>query len=449
MNAKKQGLDDDYDVRSALDWLAVASGDPGQFWTRLTKAQDWYRIVTSNPNNLGQDPNLASFSNDLVGAFFAQSKSLLDDRRSYDFSLGSLTVPWVKQLGRNIGAIDQVQGARERASRMLRSSPTDPGSAMLELVMASNYAADGSRVAFVNELKGRAKTPDLHLHVEDSEYVIPIELKRLQRGKYELEEARRHGLIFRAVAEIVDRQQASIHIDVTYTRELADVPVSYLADRLIHAQSSPIVTLRSYPWRDEFGFGEIGPANLDAVKQDIHDSSLYFGTKLARLLSGNAVREHGYHLAAGATPDARDPRYIQEIHYGSVVTWQCTAQQAIERKARYVTAKLVEADRQLSGHGLGIVHVAMDAELQCESSDLRRARNFEAIRGFRSESIVALYVHYLVPRISEAHSWLVDETVDSFGAGSEPVPTLKIFSESTPMENDLPAWRQHVPIPRR
>ena len=35
----------------------------------------------------------------------AQAKSLLDDRRSYDFALVSHVAPWIKQLGANLSAL--------------------------------------------------------------------------------------------------------------------------------------------------------------------------------------------------------------------------------------------------------------------------------------------------------------------------------------------------------
>lgn len=156
-----------------------------------------------------------------------------------------------------------------------------------------------------------------------------------------------------------------------------------------------------YPWKDEFGYGEIRRANLAAVHEDSRDTSLYFGTKLARLLSGRVVHETSYHLAARTDSAPRDPRYIDRIHYGSVVTWQC----AIERKSRYVKSKLGEADRQLQGLGPAMVHMAMDVELARESLSLKCARNIEAVKAFEAKSTLAvIFVHYLVPRISEAHS---------------------------------------------
>jgi hypothetical protein len=444
------GIDHDPDVRAALMWLAGTSGDASTLIERLKSAQQTYRQFTASAENRGQDPVLGNIGADVVAAYLAQAKSLLDDRRSYDPALASKTVPWVKQLGRNVALLDGIAGARERAARMLRAETVAPDSAMFELVMASNYAAEGLSVAFIDEAKGQSRTPDLRLSLPELPDPFVVECKRLGRGQYEQEEHARHRQLYRNAAELIDARGLSVHIDVTYTRELAEVPETYLADHLRQAMLSRIVTPSGgYPWRDEFGFGEVRPANLAAVRADTRNSSLYFGTKLARLLSGRVVRETGYHLAAAADPDGRDPRYIDKIHYGSVVTWQCIAPRAIERKSRYVKGKLVEADRQLQGHGIAIAHLAMDAELACESSDLRQARNKEAITAFRPRSpLVAIYIHYLVPRISEEHSWLLDETVDTFSPSNEPIEPTRIFPGSTLVENDLPAWKQRLAPPR-
>lgn len=445
-----RGVDDDPDIRAALIWLAGTSGDGRALLVRLESAQQAYRQFTAAGDNRGQDPEFADIGADVVAAYLAQAKSLLDDRRSYDFALASKSVPWIKQLGRNVALLDGIAGARDRAARMLRAETVAPDSAMLELVMASNYAAEGVGVAFIEEARGQGRTPDLRLYPPEIPDPFVVECKRLGRGQYELEEQARHRQLYRNAADLIDARGLSVHIDVTYTQELAEVPLTYLADHLRDALSSRIVMPSGvYPWKDEFGFGEVRPANLAAVRADTRDSSLYFGTKLARLLSGGVVRETGYHLAASADPDRRDPRYIDKIHYGSVVTWQCIAPRAIERKSRYVKGKLVEADRQLQGHGIAIAHLAMDAELACASSDLRQARNKEAIKVFQPRSpLVAIYVHYLVPRVSEDHAWLVDETVDTFSPSSEPMEPTRIFPASTLLENDLPAWKQKLGPPR-
>ncbi len=444
------GIEEDPDVRRALRWFTQVSGDPTTFLRRLHAAQQAYTRFSADSKNLGQDLELGALGPDVVGSFLAQAKSLLDGRRSFDIALASRCIPWVKQIGVNLEALSQVPGAAVRAHRMLVDQSTEPDSAMFELAMAGNYAANGEDVEFVEEQPGVAKTPDLHLFVDGRTEKAAIEFKRLRRGEYETQERTLQRRIFRRVADIINERSLSVHIDVNYTAELQYVPESYLADWLQRCLSSFLVMPGHYPWRDEFGSGEIRPANVDEVLQDIRHTSLYVGTKFARLLAGRPVRESTYQLATGLDPDNRDPRYFEHMHYGSIVTWQCTAPQAIERKARHIKSKLVEAARQVKTEKVAVIHLAMDVEIGCESSDLRRQRNKDVIAEFRAESpVAALYVHYLVPRISELHSWLVDETVDMFGSRPGPVPTMMIFPGSTPLDNDLPAWQQALAVPRQ
>ncbi len=437
MEIAEKGIEADADVTAALEWFASVTSDPDAFWQRLARAQAAYRDASSLPANRGRDLELDALGRDIVGGFLAQPKSLLDDRRSFDLVLGAQTVPWLKQIGRNVALLDDVPGARERADRMLKADTVHPGSAMFELAMASNYASDGFDVGFVEEARGSARTPDLRLSLPGLP-PVHVECKRLYQGKYETNERKRHRELFRKAAALIDERGLSVHIDVTYTQELANVPEDYLAERLERAISTPIVTLDRYPWSDVYAYGVVRAGDLAAVKRDTSDSSLYFGPKLARLLSGRPVTGTTYCLAAGADPDRRDPRFIEEIHYGSVVTWQCIAPESMDQKARFVKSKLREVDDQLVKFGPGIAHLAMDADLQSQASDLRRSRNTDAITGFQPRAnLVAIYLHYLIPRVSELAAWMIDETVDRFGLGSDPLPTFRIFPQSVPVDNEL------------
>ena len=441
------GVENDADVRAALSWFASASGNPLAFWARLKAAQAAYREFTGLPENFGRTPQLEQTSADVVAAFLAQGKSLLDSLRTYDHHLASKTIPWLKQIGSKIDALDSVSGAKERAASMLSKPTVRPDSSLLELTMAANYADDGGDVSFVDEAPGVARRPDLLLAGDNGDPSIGIELKRLNAGAYETEERRFQAAIFREVAILIERLGLSVHIDVAYTSELVNVPVTYLAKWLEIAVATRVYVGAAYPWRDEHGQGTIKFADVDAVRADIRDSSLYVGPKLARLLSGEVVRETNYQLAVGAEPDERDPRYISELRYGSVVTWESISPAALEKRARIVKAKLIEAGRQLKAQEYGIVHLVTDTELLCQSSDLRRSKNQDVIKSFRPESkLVGIYVHYLVPRVSEQHSWLLDETVDSFGPGLVPVPMIKAFPEAPTVANDQPAWRQSIPL---
>jgi hypothetical protein len=70
----------------------------------------------------------------------------------------------------------------------LRAESVAPDSAMFELVMASNYATYGFDVAFIEEARGQARTPDLRLSASGLSKPIFVECKRLKRGQYEIQE---------------------------------------------------------------------------------------------------------------------------------------------------------------------------------------------------------------------------------------------------------------------
>lgn len=437
------GIENDPEIAAALAWLASSTGDPSAFFERLIAAQRRYCEITSDVAARGKDPSWSDLGPDIVAAYLAQGKSLLDDRRSYDFTLVSHVAPWLKQLGANLPALKQVKGAPDRALRMLRQSQVLPDTALFELVMASNYAAEGFDVAFIEE--GPGKTPDLRLSSTGSGNELFVELKRLQRGDYEIEEQRRHMEIFRKLEPFLHEQRLSVDVDVTYVKELADVPVDYLLQQVKHMLESSILLSDGYSWRDQLGSGLIRDANVAAVRNDTRESYLYFGTKMARLLSGRVVSERNYHLTAETSVYPEDPRYIDQMKFGSVVTWQCIAQEAIERKAKYVRSKLSEADKQIAGHGQGIIHIAMDTELHSKASDLRRQRNQDTLDTFRMNSQTGIvYLHYLAPRVSEDHSWLIDETVDVFSRLERSPPPFPAFASSTSLDNDEPSWRQHL-----
>lgn len=437
------GVEKDPEIAAALNWLAISSGDAPAFFARLNAAQQRYREVTADIAALGKDPSWSSLGPDIAAAYLAQGQSLLADRRSYDFVLVSHVAPWLKQLGKNLPALARVDGATNRALRMLRQTTVLPDSALFELVIAGNYASEGFDVAFIEE--GPGKTPDLRLSSGEPNGVLFVELKRLQRGDYEIAERRRHVEIFRQLEALLYERALSVDVDVTYEKELADVPDDYLLERVQRALASPIRLSGGYPWRDEFGGGIIRNAKVAAVHRDTRESYLYFGTKMARLLSGRIVSENHYHLAAQASAHPEDPRYIDRMSFGSVVTWQCIAPKAIERKAKYVRSKLAEADKQIAGHGRGIIHIAMDAELHSRASDLRRQRNQDTLGSFQMTSKTSIvHLHYLVPRVSEDHSWLIDETVDVFSRLDRSPPPFPAFPNSTTLNNDEPAWRQHI-----
>jgi hypothetical protein len=304
----------------------------------------------------------------------------------------------------------------------------------------------GFAVEFIAEAPPE-KRPDIR--VQRATYVADVECKRLNQSTYAKAESVRQGRICEKLSELIHNKGLSIHIDVTYSRELHEVPEDYLFDRVAVSLGRRIITFDGYPWKDDFGEGVIQPANLSAVHRDTADSSLYFGTKLARLLSGIEVTQDAYNLFGSGNPDPRDPRYLECLYYCSVITWGCSAAESINARARFIRSKLAEVDRQMHRSPAGILHVGMDAQRDGHTSDVRRTRNIEVVRDFQASSAIReIYLHYFVPLTTEVAAWTIDETTDCFGIDANcRIGVDRVFDRAEIADNDLAAWYQPRPTP--
>ncbi|EIT72020.1 hypothetical protein [Hydrocarboniphaga effusa] len=441
------GLHEDDDVARALEWLYETCGDRSQdVKTRVQKAQDTYIRHVGNPNERGGDITLDTLGADLVASYLAQADALINNAAAYDLGLGTHVVPFIKQLGENLDKVKSIAGASDRAARMLLSNGSDPSGGFFELVTALRYVQDGYQVEFVPERRGISKTADFQITRAGA--TQHVECKRLRSGPYEAKEKSEQRRIFDRLAEFVERDRLSLHIDVTYTKELHEIPDGYLASWAEKAITSRLALTGGYPWKDEIGFGTVKPANIRAVQKDIRDFyHLLFGSKLARLLIGHEVQEP-YSMAGVFIPSHHDPRYISEAHAGTVVTWRCVAETSMTNKSRHIKSHLSEIEKQLLEVGEGVGHIGMDADGDIDISDLRRAKNYQAVAEFQSRvKINALYLHYFVCRITETKSWMIDETVDYFSVtGHLPLTgSGRIFTGGEELLGELPAWHQKPP----
>jgi hypothetical protein len=438
---EREGLYPDPEVIAALDWLAHASGDPATFRARIEHAQTVYRRYVSNEAHLGKDPKLDDLGTDIVASYLAQADALVHDRAAYDLVLSSRIVPFIKQIGSAVESLQVVFGASNRAARMLRQTAVNPDSAIFELAAATAYLRAGFTVEFIEEAPPE-RCPDFR--VSRRGRVADVECKRMQQTSYAKAEVAQQGRICDKLSQLIHDRHLSINVDVIYTRELSEVPADYLFQRVNASLNARIVIYGGYPWKDEFGEGIIRPANLAAAHRDTADSSLYFGTKLARLLSGAEVTQDAYNLVGSGDPDPRDVRYLQRLYYCSVVTWGCVAEASVNARARYIRSKLAEVDQQLHASPIGIVHVGMDAQRDLHTSDVRRARNKEVVRNYQANSRIAeIYLHYFLPLTSEVTAWTIDETPDCFAIDpNNRLGLERIFDRADIADNDLAAWHQ-------
>lgn len=435
-----EGIDFDLDIYKALKWLSGTVLDPSDFLCRMERSQEIYIENSSAKSNFGKKFDQTWFGDDLAAAFFAQAKSLLDNRKSFEISTASNIIPWVKQLGKNIDFLEGVVGASERAKRMLENKRVYPDTALFELIVAANYAEKGYYVEFLPEKKGLAKTPEFKCSLNGDDYFF-VECKRLQKSNYSLREESAHCLKARPVELRILSKRMSVWIDVTYKREIFDIPEEYVINHLTHYYG------KNYYWDDEYGTGFVKSIDLKPIKEDIErNGSILANTKMARLIKKAPLYNDNYDVYVSGRADERDVRFISKIKFASLLTWRCIGEVSYEKRSRHITSTLAEIEQQISSYGLGIGHVAIDVDVQTDVADKRREKNFDAIKKFEIKSkLVLLNIHYLVPRIDENRAWLVDETREYFYANKlieHVFPGVDIFPNAVRFDNDLPGWHQ-------
>lgn len=434
------GVIDDEHISLGLEWLCQVQGDRSTFLSRLEKAQHKYITSTNESAYFGKDFDIKLYGNDIVASFFAQAKSLLDNRRSYDVSTASNIIPWVKQFGRNCHLIDAIPGAKDRAKRMLEDETVYPDTALFELVVAGNYADRGYQVEFIPEQKGITKTPDLKYRNQSGQDFY-IECKRLQKGKYEAAEKQHHRALINYTETMRIIEKFNLWMDITYKSEVKYVPHNYIYEHLKHYKN------QLYTWDDIYGQGVVRPVSLYPLLTDILvNGSIMLNTKFARLMKGTTLRNEYYNIYTRAKPDDRDNRFIEFVHQAALVTWRCVNEASFEGRSKHVTSLLKKIDDQLMNYGPSVAHIAIDVDVQGDVADKRRQKNIEAISRFKPNSkLCRTMVHYMVPRIDEDSAWMVDETSDEFLNYFSELgipPQVTIFTDSETFDNDLPGWHQ-------
>ncbi|MES2743247.1 MAG: hypothetical protein V4754_20170 [Pseudomonadota bacterium] len=440
---------EDAEIEASLRWFFEVSDAPLELAERVEAARAHYRQSTNFSE--GRWVSLDPFDGfeDRMAVIIAQAIGELRDRRTRDLFLASEALPFLKIIGEHIDLVRGIPGASDRARRMLRRTEQHPDSGIFELAVALRYAREpGLKVEFIPEQSARMAD----FLVRDSDGSDPdgihIECKRLRPSDYEKQEKCHAIEILNRINDFVHERKVSLCVDVTFTEELAEVPADYLLNWLKAIGSSKVFLPATYPWKDAFGEGVVSIADLDAVREDIDDSFLLVGSKLARLLAGGERPEEHFHLVCGGVAHPEDPRFIDEIEYGTVIFWRCLAEISIEARARHVRSKLADIDRQVAHAPLAIAHIGMDVERDTRTADLRRERNLATLANFRPNSrLIEVDLHYFMPRTSESVRWMIDETVEPCSRTEAPFLNIsRILGGSVQgiVENQ-PAWRQPVP----
>lgn len=407
------GIEDDDDIQRALGWIWHCTGDTPQGHIRRTmQAMRHYMDNCGLKEGRWVRSEALLLPSDLPGAWLAQAVAFLSHAKAYDARLGSRILPLIKAIGIALPDLSKVDGAQGRVKRMMTDATVSPESALFELAMAGRYLREGLDVAFIPE--GSERTADLSVGVGD--HRVHVECKRLQASTYETKERQAAQALFVALEELAEAKKVSLFLDVTFTVEVASVPLDYLAMHADRALQSRLALPDGYPWRDDYGQGVVRHCGLDAVAADTVDTHVLVGPKMFRLLTGRVLDPAKCMISLRADSAHKDDaRYVAEVTQATVVHWECLALSSVESRARFIKSKLADVDRQVANAPLAIVHFGMNAARDSVASDLKRDLNKRAATEFMAGSrLMELELHYFMPRELERVSWANDEMVDTF-----------------------------------
>jgi hypothetical protein len=350
---------------------------------------------------------------DLFGWYLFLGEAFTDHPWNYEVFFGCHVIPILGAIGRNLEVLQEVEGFTDRAKAVATVERSQPNAGLFEILVAAAYARAGWRVRFKPVQRGLTRTYDLDAEKGNRRYAI--ECKRMEAGEYvEKARARMRELWRIPCIGLATTEQRSTYLDVRFKIELQDVPDFYLLHRTKEFVKSEMPSLL---WDDDVSSGVIGDLDLTPVQESLRTGYLLHpGPVFQKLLTGS-YRRYDCMIEAVRMRRATNPHFVDEVDLAVIARWPSLSETAIDKQARDIQAKLVEANKQLPIDIPGVIHIGSEAlsgdavEQRRYEKILDRVRNFDPA-GSRLEFI---YCHYFAPETSPEETWAIDETAQWMG----------------------------------
>lgn len=352
-------------------------------------------------------------------------------------------VPLLQALGRNLELLGTIKGVEDRVARLMNAERAQPDAGLYELLVALSYRRYGwQEVLLIPETPGQGRTPDIA--VAKPRRTWTIECKRFGRsayGKLERDIAQR---IAQQVHRRTRQSGHSVMLNVEFKVELDTLNEDHLIQYVDRFLREPT----AFCWDTEDSAGEIRAMDFRPLRKVLRTDVVYNGsTRMFELLSGRYDRYAGHNMAIKARRWSKNPLYIDEISWASLVKWWSVSDESVERKARHFRSHLADANDQLSGDGPGCIHIGIDATQGDSVEVLRYLKNKREIERFNTCGSRLRWVYCNIfgpdstPNLDEA--WAFDETTIPFKVGrhatKEPLPEhMLILKDDTNVRMGTP-----------
>lgn len=356
-----------------------------------------------------------------------------DHPQNYEVVFGCRVIPIFSALGRNLENLRQISGYEDRLRRLVSAEKAQPNGGFFEFLVAAAYVRDGYRVSFRPELPGKARTHDIDVEKGGVRYAI--ECKRMEGGEYNEKERQRMRELWGSAALLLSTTGKSVLFEINFKTELANVPDIYmhsLAKRFCLQSADNLI------FDDEIGNGNIRLLDIKPLQKALKKASwLHPGPQYNEKLLGS-YRRYENLLSMQKLRYASNPHFVDDLDQAVVARWTSLSEQAIERKARDVHSKIVEAHKQLPSDTPGIIHVGFETlggdEIEKRRYDKikKSVTNFDAL----GKPLEVVFCHYFSPEASPSETWAFDETCHWHARRRGPLP-LSALSLVIPEEMPL------------
>lgn len=390
-------------------------------WERRRATFEKWRQLSSTPDTDPYPGNPRPTDDEFAWYLFVV-ETALQDPYALDPNEAARILPIVTGFADRWDFAPKIIGLDQKLADLAGPRRHSPDSGLFEVAIALAYAATGFQVTLIPEQPGIKKTPDLK--VSKSGIDVFVECKRQSKySAYEGEERAHWQRLWAPLKHLLHEVGNPVWLRIEFRKELSSYTDMYLTDRLRVGIAMTHVEMVLID--DEYLKVEAKPTDMDAVRVHLNDVYVKVGGTQECALLGQSWAParanmesscRGVRMRPSQTlPPWKARSFWDEIHWGCGVSWVCSAEAAIERKARDIKALFARAIEQLPDDQPGIVHIAAET-LSGNDVELRRTEKImSSIKNFQLDKpVIGLLFHRIQSESPPDGAFNFDESVSDF-----------------------------------
>ena len=416
---------DDSDVKRVLNWF-LEFLDPADWADRIAHIEGVIEDVLkiNRFRQQAQEYKPVSIVKDRIGWYLYLADTALHAPEKYEPTQGARVLPVFKSLGSDFELLKAIGGIEDRVNRMLTSDREQPDSVLFEILIALLWKRNGyETVEFMPEQPPK-KTADFRAEKEGQEWFV--ECKRLKKNSQYSEQERTKWLAMWAqFREFLIKNNYSAVFEIEFHVELEALPDAFLVEEL--SGKLPLVQLPCQVISNDVWEVSARAVDYNSVNAHLAEYSVkYPSDQINELIGGYIDPNRGFTaLVLGKFVRAGhcggNNRFLDELEFAAGACWICTAEKAIQRKARDIRGRLANAIRQLPDGENCAVHLALETLDGVAVEKERFRKIFQSVRNFDKEDkdLRWVYCHLFQSYAPPDALWVIDETIHYFGDNSD------------------------------